>query len=140
MKHIVLTGLLAATGLAAQAQVPTFVDRARVQSAEPQYEQVQVPRQECSSQRMIHTPAPSPTTQKVARRIQVRTTPMVDQPSTRATRSVVVPMRMVSPTPAACGWWGGRGSSFRKVWFLESRSVTQRRPRSTCSRACFDDM
>ena len=57
MKHIVLTGLLAATGLAAQAQVPTFVDRARVQTAEPQYEQVQVPRQECTSQ-WVAEPAP----------------------------------------------------------------------------------
>ncbi len=57
MKRTVLTSLLALSSLAATAQVPTFVDRARVQSAEPQYEQVQVPRQECTSQ-WVTEPAP----------------------------------------------------------------------------------
>lgn len=50
MKQIALLTLLAGCGLAAQAQTPTFVDRARVQSVQPQYEQVQVPRDECTSQ------------------------------------------------------------------------------------------
>lgn len=47
MKRIPLLALLA-TAAAAQAQ--TFVDRARVQDVQPQYQVVQVPRQECSSQ------------------------------------------------------------------------------------------
>jgi uncharacterized protein YcfJ len=58
MKAIPLAALLAASGLAAQAQVPTFVDRARVQSVEPQYEQVQVPRNECTSQ-WVTEPVPT---------------------------------------------------------------------------------
>jgi uncharacterized protein YcfJ len=61
MKRIALLSLLAAAG-AASAQVlapapvmapaasPTFVDRARVDRVDPQYETVQVPRDECSSQ------------------------------------------------------------------------------------------
>jgi uncharacterized protein YcfJ len=49
MKQIALVTLLAGCGMAAHAQTPTFVDRARVQSVEPQYEQVQAPRDECSS-------------------------------------------------------------------------------------------
>jgi uncharacterized protein YcfJ len=58
MKRIALLTLLAAAGLA-QAQVlaplpagaaPSFVDRARVERVEPQYETVQVPRDECTSQ------------------------------------------------------------------------------------------
>lgn len=47
MKRLALLSLLAA---AAAANAQTFVDRARVQSVEPQYESVQVPRQECTSQ------------------------------------------------------------------------------------------
>lgn len=58
MKQIALVTLLAACGLAAQAQTPTFVDRARVQSVEPQFEQVQVPRNECTSQ-WVTEPAPA---------------------------------------------------------------------------------
>lgn len=52
MKRAVLFSLLAAAGIAAQAQAPApgFVDRARVERVEPQYETVQVPRQECTSQ------------------------------------------------------------------------------------------
>lgn len=50
MKQAVLFSLLAAAGIAAQAQQPGFVDRARVERVEPQYETVQVPRQECTSQ------------------------------------------------------------------------------------------
>ena len=59
MKRIALFSALAAAGIAAQAQViappinasaPSFVDRARVERVDPQYESVQVPRDECSSQ------------------------------------------------------------------------------------------
>src|SRR5687768_15039065 len=58
MKRIALLTLLATAGIA-QAQVlapvppgaaPSFVDRARVERVEPQYETVQVPRDECTSQ------------------------------------------------------------------------------------------
>jgi uncharacterized protein YcfJ len=48
MKRLALLSLLATATLATQAQ--TFVDRARVQQVEPQYETVQVPREECASQ------------------------------------------------------------------------------------------
>jgi uncharacterized protein YcfJ len=48
MKRIALLALLATGTAAVQAQ--TFVDRARVQDVQPQYETVQVPRQECTSQ------------------------------------------------------------------------------------------
>lgn len=47
MKRIVITSLFASALLGAQAQ--TFTDNARVRSAEPQYESVSVPRNECSS-------------------------------------------------------------------------------------------
>lgn len=72
MKRIALLAL-AASGLAvAQAQPypqgpapvvvpggsPSFVDRARVQDVQPQYEQVQVPRQECTSQLVQDAPQP----------------------------------------------------------------------------------
>ena len=46
MKRVALLALLATGAVAAQAQ--SFVDRARVQNVEPQYESVQVPRQECA--------------------------------------------------------------------------------------------
>ncbi|HEY0825659.1 MAG TPA: glycine zipper 2TM domain-containing protein [Ramlibacter sp.] len=48
MKRIALLALLATGTVAVQAQ--SFVDRARVQDVQPQYETVQVPRQECTSQ------------------------------------------------------------------------------------------
>jgi uncharacterized protein YcfJ len=48
LNRIAIATLLAAAGTLAQAD--TFVDRARVQSVEPQYETVQVPREECGSQ------------------------------------------------------------------------------------------
>lgn len=48
MKRLALA-FLAATGMAA-AQADTFFDNARVRSAEPQYETVNVPREECSVQ------------------------------------------------------------------------------------------
>ena len=48
MKRIALLSLLATAAAASQAQ--SFVDNARVQSVEPQYEAVQVPREECTSQ------------------------------------------------------------------------------------------
>lgn len=47
MKRIVITSLFASALLGAQAQ--TFTDSARVRSAEPQYENISVPRNECSS-------------------------------------------------------------------------------------------
>jgi uncharacterized protein YcfJ len=47
MKRLVITSLFATALLGAQAQ--TFTDNARVRSAEPQYENVSVPRNECSS-------------------------------------------------------------------------------------------
>lgn len=54
MKRAALLALLAAGAVVAQAQPltqsPSFVDRARVQSVEPQYENVAIPRQECASQ------------------------------------------------------------------------------------------
>jgi uncharacterized protein YcfJ len=48
MKRPALLALAVAGSFAAQAQ--GFVDRARVQRVEPQYESVQVPRQECTTQ------------------------------------------------------------------------------------------
>jgi len=48
MKRLVIASLFATTLLGAQAQ--SFTDNARVRSAEPQYETVNVPRNECSSQ------------------------------------------------------------------------------------------
>lgn len=60
MKRAALVALLATGAIAAQAQPQflvqpqpapqSFVDRARVQGVEPQYENVQMPRQECTSQ------------------------------------------------------------------------------------------
>lgn len=51
MKRIALLSVLAGAAVAAHAQQPSsFVDRARVQHVEPQYQSVQVPRNECSSQ------------------------------------------------------------------------------------------
>lgn len=48
MKRLVIASLFATTLLGAQAQ--SFTDSARVRSAEPQYETVNVPRNECSSE------------------------------------------------------------------------------------------
>jgi uncharacterized protein YcfJ len=50
MKETLLIALLATAGATAHAQGQSFVDRARVQNVEPQYETVQVPREECGSQ------------------------------------------------------------------------------------------
>jgi uncharacterized protein YcfJ len=47
MKRLITAGLFATTLLGAQAQ--TFNDNARVRSAEPQYENVSVPRNECTN-------------------------------------------------------------------------------------------
>jgi uncharacterized protein YcfJ len=58
MKRVVLLSLVAAAAAGAQAQ--SFVDRARVQGVEPQYEQVQIPRNECTSQWVTEQrPAPA---------------------------------------------------------------------------------
>lgn len=48
MKQVALLALLATGALAAQAD--TFMDNARVRSVQPQYQNVQVPREECRSQ------------------------------------------------------------------------------------------
>lgn len=48
MQRLILVPLLATAALAAQAD--TYMDNARVRSVQPQYEQVTVPRQECSMQ------------------------------------------------------------------------------------------
>lgn len=48
MKRLVLIPLLAAAAVSAHAQ--TYLDNARVSNVEPQYENVRVPRQECSNQ------------------------------------------------------------------------------------------
>jgi uncharacterized protein YcfJ len=50
MKRVALLSLLAAAAAGALAQPQAFVDNARVRSVEPQYESVQVPREECGSQ------------------------------------------------------------------------------------------
>ena len=47
MKRLALVSLLATAAFAAHAH--TYLDNARVSSVEPQYESVNVPRQECSS-------------------------------------------------------------------------------------------
>lgn len=48
MKRVAILSLLAVAAAGAQAQA--FVDNARVRGVEPQYESVQVPREECTSQ------------------------------------------------------------------------------------------
>jgi uncharacterized protein YcfJ len=61
MKRSLLLATLAASGAAAFAQPmppaaglpPAFMDRAHVRSAEPQYEQVQIPHQSCTTQTVI---------------------------------------------------------------------------------------
>ncbi len=66
MKHIVnrlaVAGVLAASaaGMAA-AQAETFYDNARVRSVQPQYEQVSVPREQCSVQ-WVNEQRPIPNT------------------------------------------------------------------------------
>ena len=50
MKRVVVLTALAAAAAGAFAQPQGFIDNARVRSVEPQYESVQVPREECSSQ------------------------------------------------------------------------------------------
>lgn len=50
MKRLALFTLLAGSAAAFAQQPPAFIDRARVQQVEPQYETVQVPRNECTSQ------------------------------------------------------------------------------------------
>jgi uncharacterized protein YcfJ len=50
MNRIALACALAAAGGLTAVQADTFYDNARVRSAEPQYEQVSVPRQECTTQ------------------------------------------------------------------------------------------
>jgi uncharacterized protein YcfJ len=65
MQRFALIALLAGSAAAAHAQAPmpgqapTFVDRARVQEVQPQYEMVQVPRQQCTTQ-LVQDAAPAP--------------------------------------------------------------------------------
>jgi uncharacterized protein YcfJ len=47
MKRLMITSLIATSLLSAHAE--TFTDQARVRSADPQYENINVPRNECSS-------------------------------------------------------------------------------------------
>jgi uncharacterized protein YcfJ len=74
MKRPLLLAVLAASGATAFAQVPApmppgagplppaFVDHARVRSTEPQYEQVQIPRQSCTTQTVVEQrPVAQPT-------------------------------------------------------------------------------
>src|SRR5438552_14214666 len=49
-KALVLIAVAVAAAAATAAHAETFVDRAHVRSAEPQYENVAVPRQECMNQ------------------------------------------------------------------------------------------
>ena len=59
MKRIALPALALVAAAAAHAQPQDFVDRARVQRVDPQYQTVQVPRDECTSQ-WVTEPAPAP--------------------------------------------------------------------------------
>jgi uncharacterized protein YcfJ len=56
MKPIALAPALLLATLAAGAQAQSFTDQARVRAVEPQYEAVQVPRQECTSQLVTEQP------------------------------------------------------------------------------------
>ena len=53
-RTVIASALLLATAAGAQAQ--SFTDNARVRAVEPQYETVQVPRNECSSQWVTEQP------------------------------------------------------------------------------------
>lgn len=56
MKRTLVLALLAASGVAAYAQPQgdfAFTDEARVRSVEPQYQQVQVPRQQCRTETVV---------------------------------------------------------------------------------------
>lgn len=57
-KETLILALAATAAVAAQAE--TFVDRARVQDVQPQYETVQVPREECGSQWVTEPRAAAP--------------------------------------------------------------------------------
>jgi uncharacterized protein YcfJ len=56
-RPILASTLLLATLAAAGAQAQSFTDQARVRGVEPQYESVQIPRQECTSQWVTEQPA-----------------------------------------------------------------------------------
>ena len=53
MKRLVIASLFATALLGAQAQ--SFTDQARVRSVDPQYENINVPRNECSSHWVTHS-------------------------------------------------------------------------------------
>ena len=54
MKRLALVGLLAAGAVSAQAQ--SFIEQARVRSVEPQYQNVTIPRNECTTQLVSDPP------------------------------------------------------------------------------------
>ena len=54
MKRLAIVGLLAAGAVGAQAQ--SFIDQARVRSVEPQYQNVTIPRNECTTQLVSDPP------------------------------------------------------------------------------------
>ena len=54
MKRLAIVGLLAAGAVSAQAQ--SFIEQARVRSVEPQYQNVTVPRNECTTQLVSDAP------------------------------------------------------------------------------------
>ena len=54
MKRLALVGLLAAGAVGAQAQ--SFIEQARVRSVEPQYQNVTIPRNECTTQLVSDPP------------------------------------------------------------------------------------
>jgi uncharacterized protein YcfJ len=56
MKPTALAPVFLLATLAAGAQAQSFTDQARVRAVEPQYEAVQVPRQECTSQWVTEQP------------------------------------------------------------------------------------
>ena len=54
MKRLAIVGLLAAGAVSAQAQ--SFIEQARVRSVEPQYQNVTIPRNECTTQLVSDPP------------------------------------------------------------------------------------
>lgn len=56
-RALIAIALLSAAARAAAAQPDSFIDHARVRHVEPEYESVQVPRQECGSQWVTEPPA-----------------------------------------------------------------------------------
>ncbi len=53
MKRLALVSLIAAATAAAGANAEAYIDNARVNSVEPRYETINVPRQECHDRRVV---------------------------------------------------------------------------------------